>query len=585
MYPLALTGLTTEAEESAAVTDIRDRLAADLPDGLRVQLGGPGALNADMDAVFEGIDETLMLVTVLVVTGLLIMIYRSPLLWLLPLICVAVAAVCAMAVVYVLIQAFGLTVSTMSSSLMTVLVFGAGTDYALLLIARYREELRRHWLPYHAMLAAIRGCGPAVLASSGTVAAGLLCLLAADLNSSSGLGPVGAVGVLCALAAMLTLLPALLVLAGRRIFWPLMPRYGATPSRRPGVFARMGSSVARRPATVLLVSLAVLATMVLGVLNLPGQLKDEDSFVSTPESVSAMETLAAAYPERSSRPITVLADSDRVPEVLAEIEATEGVAAAETGRSGTGWTEISVLATAPPESDREKETVLALRERLSGGDGLEGAPALVGGQTAEQMDLARTSAADARLVIPLVLTVVLLILMVLLRSVLAPVILLAAVVVSWGSALGLAGLLFSPAFGFEGTTSGLPLLSFVFGVALGVDYGIFLMHRMREETLAGSGTREAALAALRTTGGVIASAGVVLAATFAVLTTLPLVMMVQIGFVIAVGVLLDTFLVRTYVVTSASWLLGDRVWWPGPLSRRAVPARSGDDARYPMMKA
>lgn len=602
MYPLAVTGLTTEEAEAAAVADIRQRLAAGLPAGLTVQLGGPGALSTDMEAAFEGIDETLMLVTVSVVTVLLILIYRSPLLWLLPLICVGVAAFAAMALVYGLVQAFGTTVTTMSSSIMMVLVFGAGTDYALLLIARYREELRRHRYAHDAMLAAVRGCGPAVLASSGTVAAGLLCLLAADLNSSSGLGPVGAVGVLCALATMLTLLPALLVLTGRRVFWPLAPRHGAAHRPRYGVFARLGGSVARRPVTVLVTSLALLGGLMLGLSGLPGQLKDEDNFIDTPESVTAMETLAEAYPERSSRPITVLAHSDRAAEVLTVIEGTEGVATARPERAGAGWTEIAVHAVDPPESDGEKRTVTALRAALGdlapaetgeAGDGAageagngagDGRVALVGGETAKQLDLAATSAADIRLVVPLVLAVVLLILIVLLRAVLAPVILLAAVVLSWGSALGLAGLLFSPVFGFAGTDPQLPLLSFVFGVALGVDYGIFLMHRMREEVLNGTGTREAALAALRTTGGVIASAGVVLAATFAVLTTLPLVMMVQIGFVIAVGVLLDTFLVRTYVVTSAGWLLADRVWWPGPLSRPRAARASGRPSPLPTGK-
>ncbi|MFD8865482.1 MMPL family transporter [Streptomyces sp. NPDC059590] len=565
MYPMALTGLTDETERADAVKDVRAELARH-PEGLSVQVGGAGALSADSQEVFASTDGTLMFATVGVVAVLLILTYRSPLLWLVPLVVVGAAATAAMAVVYGLVQGIDLVVTSMSSSIMTVLVFGAGTDYALLLVSRYREELRRHRLPYDAMRAAVRGCGPAVLASCGTVAAGLLCLLAADLNSSSGLGPVGAVGVVCALAAMLTLLPAVLVLLGRRVFWPLIPAYGSEPRARRGLFAAMGGSAARRPGTVLLAGGALLGALALGVLALPGDLKQEDTFTERPESVVAMKTLADAYPGSSSQPISVLARTERAGEVLDRAGGTEGVARAERGRSGGGWTEIDVYAKAPPQSAGERHTIQALRGDLHR---IAGADAHVGGASAQELDLEDTNSRDREVVVPLVLLAVLLILAALLRSLVAPLVLVVAVVAVWGAAMGLGGLFFEPVFGFAGIDPGLPLLSFVFLVALGVDYGIFLMHRMREESLRGADVSEAALTALRTTGGVIASAGMVLAATFAVLGSLPLVMLAEMGFVVAVGVLLDTFLVRTYLVTSASLLLGRRVWWPGALFRGA----------------
>ncbi|WP_110946365.1 MMPL family transporter [Streptomyces avicenniae] len=569
MYPLSLQSLDNSEARATAVEDVRERVGDGLPNGLTAEVGGPGALQQDNEAVFESADSSLMMGTALIVALLLIITYRSPVLWLLPLLSVGVAAVGSMAMLYGLAQLFDITVTSMSSSVMTVLVFGAGTDYALLLTARYREELRRLHEPSDAMLRALRGCGPALLASSGTVAAGLLCLLAAGLNSSQGLGPVGAVAVMSSLAVMTTLLPALLVLCGRRVFWPLVPAYGSpdpTAGERRTLFARMGSSVSRRPVAILTGGVVLMGALALGTLNLPGTPRSEDTFIDPPESISAMTRLADAYPGHGTQPLAVMTRTDHADEVGALAGATDGVDRVEEGRSAEGWTEISVWATAPPESQGEKDTIAALRAELHD---VEGAEAVVGGSTAQQLDLAETSADDQLVVLPLVMGVVLLILVALLRSVLAPVLLLAAVAASWGAALGLGSLVFEPVFGYEGMDPAVPLSTFVFCVALGVDYGIFLMHRMREEALGGLATRQAALTALRTTGGVIASAGVVLAATFGVLMTMPMVMMFQLGFVVAVGVLLDTFLVRTYIITAATWLLGRRVWWPGPLSRRA----------------
>ncbi|MEV6104883.1 MMPL family transporter [Streptomyces sp. NPDC051940] len=565
MYPVSTTEPGQDEEkQSALVEDVRETVRGS--DGLSAEVGGPGGLQADMREVFGSLDGPLLYTTVAVVAVLLIVIYRSPVLWLVPLVTAGVANALAMAVTYGLHEWFGTQVTGQSTGVTNILVFGAGTDYALLLVSRYREELRRIERPYDAMRAAIRGCGPAVLASSGTVAVGLLCLLAADLNSSRGMGPSGTVGVLSALAAMMTLLPALLVLLGRRVFWPLVPAFGSQPKERRSIFAAMGGSAGRRPLTVLGVGALLLGALALGTLNLSGSLKNEDSFTETPESISATETLATAFPERGSQPIELVVPTAKADSALRAVRGTEGVAQAERGRSGEGWTEIAVIADAPPESAAETATIEALRTTVDEG--------YVGGPSAQLIDLKDTNASDRMIVIPLVLGAVLLILVVLLRSLVAPLILVAAVVAVWGAALGIGGLVFEPVFGFAGNDPALPLLSFVFLVALGVDYGIFLMHRMREESLSGLEPAPAALKALRTTGGVIASAGLVLAATFSVLINMPLVSLVEMGFVIAVGVLLDTFLVRTYLVTSASVALKRKVWWPGPLSKAPAPVEA-----------
>lgn len=560
------------------VKAVRDRLAADRPTGLTIDVGGPGAAQGDAKEVFASIDGTLLMSTAGIVALLLILTYRSPFLWLVPLAVVGVAAGTAMALVYGMVRAFGLTVSDMSSSVMTVLIFGAGTDYALLLIARYRDELRRVPEPYAAMRAALRGVGPAVITSAATVVAGLLCLLAADLNSSRGLGPVGAVGIVCSLAAMTTLLPAVLVLLGRRVFWPLVPVHGSQSRTGRGVYRRIGTFVVGRPVGVLAASAVAVGALALGIGNLPGTLHQDDTFTSTPESVTADHILHRAFPERSTQAITVVVPTARAAAAKTAVGGTTGVVSADTGRSGGGWTEISAYPAAGPDTAGEKDTIKRLRVATAADHGL------VGGAGAQRMDTARTSSRDGRLVIPLVLAAVFLLLAALLRSLVAPLLLTAAMVGVWAAALGIGGLIFGPVLGFHGIDPGLPLLSFVFLVALGVDYGIFLMHRMREEARAGAGPHRSTLVALESTGGVIASAGLVLAATFTVLASLPLVMMVEMGLVIALGVLLDTFVVRTFLVPAATTLLGNRVWYPGsPVppagARPQPPARTAVTTR------
>ncbi|MCZ4126131.1 MMPL family transporter, partial [Streptomyces sp. H39-S7] len=360
MVPVSIAEKAGKPED--VVADVRVLIAKDLPDGLTVRVGGPGGMLADAKTVFQSIDGTLLIGTVAVVALLLIVTYRSPFLWLVPLVAVGVAAGTAMALVYAMVQAFGLTVSSMSSSVMTVLIFGAGTDYALLLIARYRDELRRRPEPYEAMRAALRGVGPAVLTSAATVVAGLLCLLAADLNSSRGLGPTGAIGIVCALAAMTTLLPAVLVLLGRRVFWPLIPAHGSEPRKAGGGFyGRIGALVLRRPVAVLTASVIAVGALALGMGNLPGDLRQDDTFTVTSESATAAHTLQRAFPERSAQAVIVLAPSARADAVLAGVRATGGVAGAAKGRTANGWTEIEAFPSAAPDSAGEHGTIERLR--------------------------------------------------------------------------------------------------------------------------------------------------------------------------------------------------------------------------------
>ncbi len=562
MYALPL-DREAVAEEADATGDAR-ALLDDRPSGLDAYVTGPTALGADMDEVFDAVDATLMLATAIVVAVLLILTYRSPLLWLVPLTAVGVAAITSMGVVYALTQMFDFTITSMSSALLIVLVFGAGTDYALLLVSRYREELHHHERPVDAMLAALRGAGPAILASAATVVAGLLCLLAADLNSISSLGPVGAAGIVASLLVMLTLFPALLVLLGRRVFWPFVPRLGDEVRASGSRWARLGELVARRRVVSWAVPLVILGGLALGTVGVNTALPQLDQFArSTPDSVVGAKMIEKRYPDDSGQPLTVLSRPDQSRKVLAAVEGTQGVARAEIGRTSDDWVEMSVLPVDAPESAAETATIKKLRDNLRE---VAGQDALVGGPSAEKLDEAETNKTDRNLVMPLILLVVLAILGLLLRAIVAPLVLVATVVVSYLGALGLCNLVFDHVLGFAGMESSVPLIGFLFLVALGVDYNIFLMTRVREEAVR-HGTVEGTKLALSVTGGVITSAGVVLAATFAVLASLPLVMLVEIGILVAVGVLIDTLLVRSIVVPALTMSLGSRIWWPSNLSR------------------
>ncbi|WP_239158519.1 MMPL family transporter [Winogradskya humida] len=556
---------TTYGAPEAIVGPLRDA-AKDRPTGLELDVTGPAAIDGDMDAVFDGIDLQVFLTTIIVVTVLLILTYRSPVLWFVPLVAVGAAALTAMATVYLLVKGFGIVVNDQNSALLTILVFGVGTDYALLLIARYREALHHHENVRVAMVHALRGAAPAIVASAATVVAGLLCLLVADLNSTSGLGPIGAAGILCALAAMLTLFPAVLVVLGRRIFWPAIPRFSTAAQDKAGLWGRLGTGINRRRWVATLGSLGVLGVLAIGLTGNTGALREQDQFLSAPESVTGFTVLRRHFPELGGQPMTIYTRPAYQERVVDIAERTPGVAEAVPGKAVGGWAEISVFPTDAPDTAAEYDTIKRVR---TGVHGVFGAQAIVGGPSAENLDTEVTTRRDEKRVIPLVLAVVLIVLGLLLRAIVAPLVLMATVIISFAAAFGGSVFVFDTILGFKGIDSSVPLLAFLFLVALGVDYNIFLASRAREETVR-LGSREGMLKALTATGGVITSAGLVLAATFAVLATLPLVMLVEVGFLVAFGVLLDALLVRSVLVPALTLLIGRRIWWPSPLSRPAA---------------
>ncbi|MCP2341049.1 MMPL family transporter [Actinomadura rupiterrae] len=555
-----------------AVTSARD-IAARGADGLETHVTGPAGGAADLSAVFGSMDGLLLMVAAGVVIALLLLIYRSPLLWLVPVLSAVFALGLSQSAVYLLAKYAGLTFNGQTSGILTVLVFGVATDYALLLVARYREELRRHEDRHEAMAAALHRAGPAVLASAGTVAVGLLCLLAATMNSNRGLGPVAAAGVIAALAAMMTLLPALLVVLGRWIFWPLVPRYDAATrlEGEHGLWGRVGRLVAARPRLLWIGTSVVLLALTFGLGSLSANgLSNKGQFVTKPDSVTGAEALARHFPAGSGAPAVVIGDASRAAGLATTLRSTEGVAEVGRPTSAQGLVRYEATLRDPADSRAAQNTVDRLRKAV-------GSTAQVGGTTAVNLDTRRAAAHDNKVIIPVVLAVVFLILAVLLRALVAPLLMMATVVLSFLASLGVSALVFKHGFGFDGSDASFPLLAFIFLVALGVDYNIFLMHRVREEAER-SGTRRGVVRGLTVTGGVITSAGLVLAATFAVLTALPLAAMVQMGFAVAFGVLLDTVVVRSLLLPALAFDLGRRIWLPGRLARPAAPApeRAGE---------
>ena len=465
----------------------------------------------------------------------------------------------------------GLVVNAESAGILTVLVFGAGTDYALLLVARYREELRRHADRHEAMAVALRRAGPAIVASAGTVIAGLLCLLAAETNSTRGLGPVAAIGVVVALAAMLTLLPALLVIAGRWIFWPARPSLGSPEPTFTGVWARVGRRISRHPRRVWLGTALALGALAVGNVSLHADgLTEKQSFTSQVSSVTGEEVLARHFPAGAGSPVVVIANAAKTSQVQAALAATPGIVGVAPPIARDGLVYLQGTLSAAPDTAAAYATVDRARDAVHR---IPGADAKVGGDSAVNLDVENAARHDRDVIIPIILVVVLAILALLLRALLAPVLLVATVGLSFSAALGVSAMVFDHIFGVDASDSAFPLFVFVFLVALGIDYNIFLMTRVREETHT-HGTRYGALSGLAATGGVITSAGFVLAGTFAVLGTLPVTAFAQIGFAVAFGVLLDTLVVRSILVTAINLDLGDRIWWPGqsPL-RRTAPLR------------
>ena len=558
------------ADGWAAIPDAADEIReiATL-DGGEVHLAGFGGQAADSAEAFEGIDTDLILITLSVVVVILLFTYRSPVLWLLPIICAVVANTIATGLVYLLAKHAGLTVNGQSQAILSILVIGAGTDYALLLVARYREELRRHADRHEAMAFALHRASPAILASAATVAVGMLCLSFAELNSTAGLGPVAAIGVVVTMLVMVTLLPALLVICGRWVFWPKRPGFGSPEPTADGLWAGVGRRISHRPRRVWVTTTGLLLLACLGLFRLDTSgLATEDTYTKEFDSIKGQKLLEEHGLSDNSNTVQVVTDAARADEVVASLAGIEllGTPGEVQPLSGDRvWFEATI------DADISSSTAAGVVEDTRDAvHAVDGADALVGGGSAFYLDTKIASVRDSWVIMPLVLVVVLLILIGLLRALLAPLILIATVVLSFGAALGISALLFEYVFGFAGSDPGFPLFAFVFLVALGIDYNIFLMTRVREET-ATHGTRRGSLIALASTGGVITSAGVVLAATFLVLGSLPLVFLAELGVAVALGVMIDTLIVRSVLVTAINLDLGGKIWWPSRLDREDAP--------------
>ncbi len=559
----ALVVLPLEVEDLVSVQaeradEIRAIAADGLPDGVQVWFTGAEGFAVDFAAVFEGANFLLLGITALVVALLLIITYRSPILWIVPLAVVGIADFIAGIVARLVADAAGITVDGSVTGILSVLVFGAGTNYALLLIARYRDELRLNLDRRVAMAIALRGAGPAIIASGSTVALALATLLFGELSGNRSLGLAGAVGIVVAMAYALLVLPAALVVFGRWLFWPLVPRYGSADKVSRSPWGKLGRAVSKRPVVVAIAGFVVLGAMASGLATVNVGLSQNDRFIVKPEAVIGQERLAAAFSAGSSAPATVIASADTAEEVLEGILEIDGVSEATIAAQNDDIASISVILDADPESEEAFALIRDLRLAL---DDLGDGQALVGGNDAAALDQRDAQARDQNLVIPLVLVLVLLVLIVLLRALLAPLLLLIAVVASFFSAVGIGSVLFTTVFGFPGIDTTVLLFSFIFLVALGVDYSIFLVTRAKEEvpTL---GTSEGMIRALAATGGVITSAGILLAAVFAVLGVLPLIALTQVGVIVCIGVLIDTLLVRTVIVPALTFIAKDRFWWP-----------------------
>lgn len=621
-----------------AADEIRDIAKID---GVTVHLAGFGGQAADSAESFEGIDTNLIFLTLIAVIIILLLTYRSAVLWILPVLCAVFANFIATGIVYLLARYADLTVNGQSQAILSILVIGAGTDYALLLVARYREELRRHENRHEAMSFALHRAAPAILASAATVCIGMLCLVFADLNSTAGLGPVVAVGIAATFLVMVTLLPALLVICGRWVFGPTKenhrgwvktggvmlvggiaalalgialgkqdgdaaaafgglfsglggfsafigllvliqvaiehwtgvhsrPDFGSTEPTSSGLWARVGNSIKPRPRTVWVVTTGLLLVACLGLFRLDtGGLSTEDTYTKEFDSIKGQKLLEEHGLQDASNTIQVVANTDQIDAVEQSLTGIDGLGAPEEAvplADGRSYFEATI--SADISSQKAFDIVEASRDAAHA---VDGADAIVGGGSGFYLDTKVAANRDNLVIIPLVLVVVFLILLALLRAVVAPVILIATVVLSFGAAVGISALLFEYVFGFAGSDPGFPLFAFVFLVALGIDYNIFLMTRVREET-AIHGTRSGSLIALSSTGGVITSAGLVLAATFLILGSLPLVFLAELGVAVALGVLLDTMIVRSVLVTAINLDLGGKIWWPSNLDRGDAPA-------------
>lgn len=570
---VAVTTLTVPDDQDKGADwgmELRE-ITGDESDGMKIYVTGAIGFQADAEEVFNGLDTTLLLVTVLLVLSLLGAIYRSPLVALIPLFVVGFAYTCAQGLIYLYAKT-GQTVSENATTILVVLMFGVGTDYCLLLVSRYREELRRHEDKHEAMALAVSRAGPAILASGLTVTLAMLALLAADVGSTHTLGPVAAIGVATCMLAGLTLLPALLTIGGRGGFWPRKRLIAYAPySEEPGaqgLWRRLGDRVLRRPGLALFATVAFFAAGALGLLSYKVDYSTTTFFKKSVESVEGFDVIRGSFPAGILQPTTVLIERSGAPVKPADVSAAEaalksvdGVATITPGEKSTDGQiqELNVILEGDPYDASSLDVVPRMRDALAGLPA--GATGLVGGGSAINYDFDRANKGDLEKVAPIALIAIAIILAILLTSITAPLICIASVVIGFLGTLGLSMLFIRHVVGDAGIDSSIPTFAFIFLVALGIDYTIFLMSRVREEARE-HGTREGTLRALSATGPVITSAGIILAGTFSVLMTLPVTFTFDLGFMVAVGILLDTFVVRTIMLPAAIELLGDRVWWP-----------------------
>ncbi|MET4622311.1 RND superfamily putative drug exporter [Arthrobacter sp. 2762] len=574
------------------IQELRDVVQPGAPEGIRAFVTGPAGLTADLVNAFGGIDGILLLVALGAVFVILLLVYRSLVLPLAVLLTSVFALCAAILLVFAMAKLGWIQLNGQSQGILSILVIGAATDYALLYVARFREALTHTTNRTRAVLTAWKASFEPILASGATVIIALLCLLFSDLNSNKALGPVAAAGILCSLFAALTLLPALMALLGRAAFWPFRPKLLPDDEGEPelvtglegqkGLWRATASLVSRRPRAVWVASVLLLLVASAGVLQLKANgVPQTDVILSASDAVDGQDALARHFDAGSGSPVVVVASEDAAQEVLDKVKGADGVGDAYlladgnvpiTGAPGTptdpavreGKVLINATLDSAADSIQAEETVKSLRVAVKEA----GADALVGGVTATALDTNTTAQRDLVVIIPIVLVVILFILMLLLRSVVAPVLLVLSVVLSYAAAMGVSAWVFNGVFGFSGADATVPLFGFVFLVALGVDYNIFLMSRVREESLK-HGTRPGILRGLGVTGGVITSAGVVLAATFAALGVIPIMFLVQLAFIVAFGVLLDTILVRSLLVPALAYDIGHRIWWPGKPGRQA----------------
>ena len=573
----ALVYVRTNADQTEAIqkTTRELRKIAPGPEGspLRSYVTGVAGIVADSVEVFESIDVTLLLVTVTLVLVLLLLIYRSPVIAVVPLFVVGLAYAIAAAIVYGLIQSGAIEVNGQTTSLLIVLMFGAGTDYCLLIVSRFREELRKTEDKHEAMARATERTAPAILSAGGTVFAAMLVLTLANYKATATLGPTLAIGVLITMIAGLTLLPALLAILGRKAFWPVIPRFGSKAEGRVRFWHRVGHFVHEHSLFVMIAVFAVLIIGSLGNLKERGTLDFGEGFRDKPESIEGQDLLGKKLSGGETAPteaVVATSVATKAEAALRKAPDVGSVVPAESSRDGE-LTQLTVTLRGSPFSDTAANSIPGIRQAAR--DAAGGKTALVGGTTAENYDTSETLRSDARLIVPLILLVILLILIGLLRAVVAPLYLVATVIVSFAFALGASSLIFDWVFGQDSSDAGLPTFAFIFLVALGVDYNIFLISRIREEAER-TDTKDAVIEGLEKTGGVISSAGLILAGTFASLMALPVEALFQIGFVVAFGLLVDTFVVRTLLVPSIAFRLGERNWWPSRLGASTKRARS-----------